>query len=96
MVDWNHGARRGWIVSAYGPDSATALPPCLADLPRGEFSTRRFVRVKYRHVRLMLHEVAELPPALDAKIGDVVELWPASCSAGKISRIAQVFPTVGN
>jgi hypothetical protein len=97
MVDWEHGAKHGWVVSAYAPDSvATALPPCLANLPTSEFSTRRFVRVKYRHVRLMLYEVAELPPALDAKIGDRIELWPANCSAGKISRITQVFPTGGN
>jgi hypothetical protein len=92
-IDWQNGAKRGWIVSFYTPDSASVdLPNCLANLPKADLATRHFVKVEYRHVRQMYSEVAELPAAMQAKINDQVELWPEDCSRGKISRIARVLP----
>jgi hypothetical protein len=92
MVDWKHGAKLGWIVSTYVPGSDAAdLPKCLADLPSADRATSHFVKVSYRHVRQMRYEVAELPPELQAKNDDRIELWPADCSLGKISRISRVF-----
>lgn len=91
-VDWQHGAKRAWVLAAYAPDASPAqLPPCLAGLPAADYAARRFVSVRYRHVKLMHDEVAELTPDLQAKAGDRVELWPADCSAGKLSRISKVF-----
>jgi len=95
-IDWQHGARRGWVVNSYSPALVASMrPPCLANLPADEYSTRRFVQVRYFHVRVMYYDVAELPAGLDLKEGDRVELWPADCAAGQISRIGQVFPLKG-
>lgn len=91
-ADWQQGARRAWVMSDYAPDAVTtALPPCLASLPAADYANRHFVRVLYRHAKIMHEEVAELPPGLQAKSGDRVELWPADCQAGQLSRIAKVF-----
>lgn len=91
-IDWQHGARRAWVLSEYAPDiDAAQLPPCLAVLPAADYGRRHFMRVRYRHVRLMYEEVAELPSGLQAKAGDRVELWPANCEAGQLSRISRVF-----
>lgn len=95
-IDWSSGAKHGWVVGAYvadiGTDGAPIVPPCLAALPAGELARRHVVMVRYRHVRSMHTEVAELPPGVDAAPGDRIELWPASCATGKISRITKVFP----
>lgn len=96
MVDWQHGARRGEVASSYSPDlSAAQLPKCLADLPRDQYMANRYVKIQYRHVRLMRSAVAPVPPALDIKDGDVVELWPADCAAGSIARITRILSTKG-
>lgn len=91
-VDWQHGARRAWVMNEYAADAAAAeLPPCLASLPAADYASHHFVRVRYRHVRIMYEEVAELPSGLQVKTGDRVELWPADCQAGQLSRISKVF-----
>jgi hypothetical protein len=91
-IDWQNGAKRGWIVSFYAPDSASVdLPNCLANLPKADLAIRHFVKVEYRHVRHMYSEVAELPHEIQAKVNDQVELWSEDCSRGKISRIARVL-----
>ena len=96
-VDWERGAKHGWIVSIYGPEVDRAgLPKCLTDLPSADLATRHFVKVSYRQVRHMHYEVAELPPGQEANIDDRIELWPARCSEGKFSRISRVFPSTAN
>lgn len=95
-VDWEHGARRGHVLSTYAADLPPAqLPKCLADLPRDQYTANRYVNVRYRHVRLMHSAVARVPPTLDIKDGDVVELWPADCSAGSMARITRILSTKG-
>lgn len=80
------------VLSAYAPDAPRAsLPPCLATLPPEKYSQRRFVQVRYRRHRVARTEVAELAPAQLVKAGDRIELWPASCSAGKLSRSGRVI-----
>lgn len=96
-VDWEHGAKHGWIVGTYGPGlDRSGLPKCLADLPSADLETRNFVKVSYRQVRHMHYEVAELPPDQQAKVDDRIEVWPARCSEGKLSRISRVFPSIAN
>ena len=96
VVDWKHGARRGNVVSTYTADlPVTQLPKCLADLPRDQYTTNRYVKVRYRNVRLTRSAVAQVPPTLDIKDGDVIELWPADCEAGSIARITRVLSVKG-
>ncbi|MQA18445.1 hypothetical protein [Rugamonas rivuli] len=95
-VDWQHGARRGHVVSTYAADLPPAqLPKCLANLPLDQYAAQRFVQVRYHHGRLMLSAVAPMPPTLDVKDGDIVELWPADCAAGNIARITRKLSTQG-
>ncbi|MET3109217.1 hypothetical protein AAKU67_004246 [Oxalobacteraceae bacterium GrIS 2.11] len=96
-VDWQHGAKLGWIVSFYIPETpGTKLPECLAKLPKAELASRHFVTVRYHHVRQMFYTIAELPATMQAKVNDQVELWAEDCSDGKISRISRtesdIFP----
>jgi|PersoiStandDraft_1058852.scaffolds.fasta_scaffold159582_2 hypothetical protein len=80
------------VLSAYAPDAPRdSLPPCLASLSPEQFAQRRFVKVRYRRHRVARTEVAELAPAQLLKEGDRIELWPASCSAGKLSRSGRVI-----
>lgn len=96
VVDWKHGARRGNVVSTYMADfQMTQLPKCLADLPRDQYTANRYVKVRYRNVRLIRSAVAPVPPTLDIKDGDVIELWPADCEAGSIARITRVLSVQG-
>lgn len=96
VVDWEHGARRGHVLSTYAVDlPLVQLPKCLADLPRDQYAAHRFVQVRYHHGRRMLSAVAPVSPALDIKDGDVVELWPADCAAGSIARITRILSTKG-
>lgn len=95
-VDWEHGARRGHVVSTYAADlSPMQLPKCLADLSRDQYAAQRFVRARYHHGRRMLSAVAPVPPALDVKDGDIVELWPADCAAGSMGRITRILSSKG-
>lgn len=92
-INWQDGAKHGWVSQIYS--SATPkqdIPACLASLSPAELDQRHFVRISYRHVRRMLVEVAELPEGDIAKIDDRVELWPADCDKGKLSRISRVMP----
>jgi len=92
-IDWEHGARRARVMSAYAPDApAATLPPCLAALPAQDYASRRFVRVRYHHVKIMLYAVAEQPAGMDLHPDDHVELWPENCGGGKLSRIGKVMP----
>lgn len=90
-IDWQHGAKHGWVSQIYS--SATPkqeIPACLASLSPAELDQRHFARVSYRHTRRMLIEVAELPEGETANIDDRVEIWPADCDTGKLSRISRV------
>lgn len=91
-VDWKHGARRGSVASTYAADLPLAqLPKCLADLPPDQYAAHRFVLVRYHHVRLMRSAVAPVPPTLDIKDGDIVELWPADCATGGLARVTRIL-----
>lgn len=68
------------------------MPECLAHLSKEDLASGRFVRLRYRHVRIAHSAVAELPSGLQVKIDDQVEVWPEDCSLGKISRISRVLP----
>lgn len=90
VVDSQHGAKLGWIVNFYIPEtSAINLLNCLSTLTKQELDSRHFVTVKYHHVRQMYYTIAELPATMPAKIDDEVEFWPGDCSRGKISRISR-------
>lgn len=93
-IDWQHGAKRGWIAAVYRPEQSRAtLPRCLADVPASELAQHRYVRIEYHHARRMLTEVAALPDELPLQIGGAVELWPQDCDQGKLSRIVRVLPS---
>lgn len=95
-VDWQHGAKHGWVAAIYGADTPRAeLPACLADLSADELAHHHYVRVGYRHVRVMHTEVAELPPDVTVQLGEKVELWPADCDKGRLSRISRILPPAG-
>ncbi|MFC0170750.1 hypothetical protein ACFFKC_22040 [Pseudoduganella danionis] len=94
VVDWQHGARRGVISTTYGTDIAPAQrAACVAALSPDQYAKHRFVLVRYQHVRLTRTAVAAVPANFSLKEGDVVELWPADCSAGGLSRISKVLRT---
>ena len=91
-VDWQNGAKRGWIVNFYVPETpGNNLPECLAMLTKQELASRHFVTVKYHHVRQMFYTIAELPATMQANVNDQVELWPKDCSRGEISRVSRVI-----
>ena len=95
-IAWQQGAKLGTIALFYSAETPVKdLPECLAALPKEELSAKHFVKVWYHHVRLIRNEVAELPPGMqEAKLADHVEIWPADCSQGKLSRISQVFTVI--
>lgn len=91
-VDWQHGAKHGWVSQMYS--SATpkqTIPACLSSFSPTELDQRHFARISYRNARRMLVEVGELPEGAVAQIDDRVELWPADCDQGKLSRITRVM-----
>ncbi len=92
-IDWQRGAKLGTIALFYTAETPVKdLPECLAALSKEELMAKHFVKVWYHHVRLIRNEVAELPSSMpEAKLADQVEIWPADCSKGKLSRISQVF-----
>ena len=92
-VDWQNGAKHGWVSQLYS--SATLkqnLPACLTSFSPAELDQRHFAHISYRNARLMVFEVGELPEGVVAKIDDRVELWPADCDKGTLSRITRVMP----
>lgn len=90
-ADWKQGARRSWVVETYAPDHvATTLPACLGNLAPGEYAAHRYIKVRYMHSRLWHESVAELPPGLEAKKGDQLEVWPADCAAGQLARVVKL------
>lgn len=93
-VDWQHGAKRGWIVKIYPPKSVPAdSAECLSALSAADVATRHFVKIDYRHVRQMFSTIAELPPdAPKPRLDEQVEFWPGNCSDGKVAHITRVFP----
>jgi len=93
-ADGKNGAKHGWIVELYTPDSPAAdLPECLTARPAADLATRHFVKVYYRHSRHTLSTIAELPDTLQPKLNDQVEFLPENCSSGKFSRITRIFPS---
>lgn len=92
VVNWQQGGKRAWVVSELDPNAPLAtLRPCLANLSAADYASRHFVEVRYHHARLIHHEIAEVPPGLAIKAGDEIELWPADCSSGKLSRIGKAL-----
>ena len=91
-VDWQNGAKRGWIVGIItAGDPPAGLPACLVSIAGPAHTSRPFVKVRYWHVRQMFTAVAELPQATSAVVGQQVELWPQDCARGKLSRISRVL-----
>lgn len=91
-VDWDHGAKHGWVVARYAPDaSGSALPPCLASLPETEYVKHRYAKLRYRQGHHTHDVVAELPPGLPLNDGQPVELWPADCAAGQLAHISRIL-----
>ena len=91
-VDWEHGAHRAWVVAAYPPGRNADLPLCLVQLSDSDLATRHFVALRYRHVRTMRTAVAEVPEGLALPPDTQVELWPADCARGQLSRISTLLP----
>jgi hypothetical protein len=95
QADWKNGAKRGWIVQFYTPNSSNStLPDCLQDLSKADFATRQFVKIEYWHVRQMRIVVAELPNGLQGKVNDQIEIWPEECLRGKIPQISKILTPV--
>ena len=95
-VDWEHGARRGWVVSTMTPDPDGMMPPCLAKLSAGELAEHRYIKLRYHSGRLVHEAVAPLPPGLAVLDGQQVEVWPADCAAGQLARISRILPLPGD
>lgn len=91
-VDWKAGAKRAWVVALYEAGHRQDLPACLEQLSDADLANRHFVELRYRHVRIMYRAVAEVPPDLAVTSGTQVELWPADCGQGHLSRISRLLP----
>lgn len=65
------------------------LPACLAALHDEDFQSRRFVKLRYHHIKKAINEVAELPPDMDAAVNDVLEVLPRDCDKGELTRITR-------
>jgi hypothetical protein len=90
--NWDKGARTGRIMETYAAAlPTTALPECLAALPKSDLAARRFVRVRYPHIRQSLTTIAEIPAGLNVAVGDLVEVWPHDCSEGKVSQVTRLL-----
>lgn len=95
-VDSQHGAKRGLIVKIYSHDDAPDIdfPECQAALSKTELVAKHFVKVEFRHVRLMFSSIVEVSDALQVKTGDQVEFWPEDCSHGNFGRVSRVLSSV--
>ncbi len=101
-ISWEQDAKRGTIIFLY--DARTPqkdLPHCLAllNLSKENLDAGHYARIAYHHIRQMHQEVAQLPDNLSqAKLDDQVEIWPANCSKGKLSRVSQIriHPAAGS
>ena len=94
-VDWQHGAKRGTVAEIYDANTPPErIPACLAGSSPADLTQHHYVRLSYHHVRAMHTEVAELPPGVSVQMGEMVELWPADCAKGALSRITRVMPAV--
>jgi hypothetical protein len=101
-INWEQDAKRGTIIFLY--DARTPqkdLPHCLAllNLSKENLDAGHYARIAYHHIRQMHQEVAQLPDSLSqAKLDDQVEIWPANCSKGKLSRVSQIriHPAAGS
>ncbi|MFS2136275.1 hypothetical protein [Duganella sp. Dugasp56] len=92
-VDWQRGAKRGWVVEFYDANTPPErIPACLAAMSPADLAQHHYVRLRYHHVRVMHTEVAELPPGVSVQMGEMVELWPADCAQGALSHITRVLP----
>lgn len=94
-VDWQNGAKRGWIVKLYSEGvPAGEFPQCTSVLSRAEYSGKRFAKVEYHHVRLMHTTLAQIPDFLDLRVHDQIEFWPEDCERGKISRVSRILSSI--
>jgi hypothetical protein len=71
-------------------DLPQPLPPCLANISPSEITAGRIVEVSYWSSRKVIYKLAELPPSMTASLHQEVDIWPESCAAGKLSRVAEV------
>lgn len=90
-VDWGHGARRATVLATLGPQVAEAeARTCVPDGWDWQ-ADRRYVRVRYRGVRLHRETVATVAEGLALQPGDEVELWPQDCRAGRLARVERLL-----
>lgn len=91
-VDWEAGAKRGWILKIYDLNTLeNELPDCLRKLPQTDRKNRLFVKVWYRHVRSGRVSIAEITEPMNLKIDDQVEIFPADCNEGKFAHISKIL-----
>ncbi len=89
-VDWEAGAKHGWIVAPVDISvKGKQLPNCLEKLSDEERENKHFVKIRYKHVRRALVAIAEIPTGLDLKAEDEVEVFPGDCDAGKVAHIVK-------
>ena len=93
-VDWRHGARHGQVQTIYEKNDTPEIEfpeyrPCLQN---DREIARRLVKIAYRHSRLTISTLAEVPENLQIKVLDKVEFWPEKCEEGRINRVTRVFP----
>lgn len=81
-----------WIIGFVSTEASAELPKCLSVLPAEELRNKRFVKLHYRHVRVMINEVAALPPDIDVAKGDMVEVVPHDCDNGQLTIITRKLP----
>jgi hypothetical protein len=95
LVDSEHGARLGEVMAIYTAQTPAAMRwRCIAALSPDQVAGHRYLEIRYHHGRLMRHEVAEFasPDGQAVSVGDFVELYPADCDKGDLSRITHLVP----
>jgi hypothetical protein len=92
-VPENVKTKPAWITGFISTEASGELPKCLSALPAGDLQGKRFVKLHYRHVRVMINEVAELPPGIDVAKGDMVEVVPHDCDNGQLTIITRKLPS---
>ena len=91
-VDWEAGAKRGWILKIYDQNTIeNELPECVKKIPQTDRNNKLFVKVWYRHVRSGRVTIAEITDPMNLKIDDQVEIFPADCDKGKFAHITKIF-----
>ena len=91
-VDWEAGAKRGWIEKIYDLNTPEKdLPEYLEKLSKADRKNRFFVKIWYRNVRSVRVTIAEVTEPLNLKIDDQVEVFPVDCDAGKFAHTTKLL-----